>query len=432
MAAAGVPGPLDGVRVLAVGADVATRFAAWWLTESGADVAVYRPGWRPDPSDDAEARFERLAGRGLRAADFDADRPYTALVGDAASLAALSGAIPARLRAEASVVEVTSPLPTGGSFAETQSHDMALWARSGLGYLTSEITPAWGMGEPCLPLNRQASLLAGVAAAIAVAAGALTGASGAAPRRVSFDKLELLALLPMQPIAFAQLADRVVGRDARAPYPGGTMAAADGMVYVGAIDPKHWASLFRTVGELDWAADAVVRETAILREARDLIDARLREWARSATRAALVARTQAAHVPTAQVCRAADLVADPQLTARRFFEAGPGPPTPRLPWLARAGEPAATPHVTAPGRLRPPSDLPLAGLRVLDLTWAWAGPSRPPCSPTSARRSSTSSGSPPAATCAAIRPIATDARRRATAPAGGAPTSAARSASAST
>ena len=374
MAAAGVPGPLEGVRVLAVGADVATRFAAWWLTESGADVAVHRPGWRPGPADDAEARFERLVGRRVRAADFGADRPYAALVGDAASLAALSDAIPTPLRAEASVVEVTSLFPTGGSFAETQLHDMALWARSGLGYLTSEITPAWGMGEPCLPLNRQASLLAGVAAAIAVAAGALTRASGAAPRRVSFDKLELLALLPMQPIAFAQIADRVVGRDVRAPYPGGTMAAADGMVYVGAIDPKHWASLFRTVGELDWAADAVVRETAILREARDLIDARLREWARSATRAALVARTQAAHVPTAQVCRAADLVADPQLAARRFFEAGAGGATPRLPWLARAGEPAGGPRATAPGRVRPPSDPPLAGLRVLDLTWAWAGP----------------------------------------------------------
>ena len=139
--------------MLAVGADIATRFAAWWLTESGADVAVYRPGWRPGPADDAEARFERLAGRGLRAADFGADRPYAALIGDAASLAALSDAIPARLRTEASVVEVTSPLPTGGSFAETQLYDMALWARSGLGYLTSEITPAWGMGEPCLPLK---------------------------------------------------------------------------------------------------------------------------------------------------------------------------------------------------------------------------------------------------------------------------------------
>ena len=310
---------------------------------------------------------------------------------------------------------------------------MALWARSGLGYLTSEITPAWGMGEPCLPLNRQASLLAGVAAAIAVAAGALTRASGAAPRRVSFDKLELLALLPMQPIAFAQLADRVVGRDARAPYPGGTMAAADGMVYVGAIDPKHWASLFRTVGELDWAADAVVRETAILREARDLIDARLREWARSATRAALVARTQAAHVPTAQVCRAADVIADPQLAARRFFEAGAGAATPRLPWLARAGEPAATPPRDRPRAVcarRPICPSPACACSISP--GPGPAPSRPPCSPTSARRSSTSSGSPPAATCAAIRPIATDARGRPTSPAGGAPTSAARSASAST
>ena len=381
--AAVVPGPLEGLRALAVGADVATRFASWWLRACGADVVVYRPGWQADPADVGEARFERLVGRGVGDADFENDAAYGAIFGDADSLAALQDGIPPALRERASVVEVTSPFPGGASFAGVQTHDMALWARCGLGYLTRETTAALELGDPCLPLNRQPSFLAGMAAAFAVAADALAGETGAAgSRRLSVDKLELLALTPMQPIAFAQMEDRIVGKNSEVLYPGGVMKALDGVAYVRPVDPPHWASLFGVAGELEWAAESVVETPSLLLEARDLLDARLREWAASETRDGLVAKAQAAHVPVAPICHPSEMPGDAHLAARGFFGTSAEAPALRLPWLSRVDAPgAAAPAQTPTGVVRPAlglglplGGLPLAGLRVLDLTWAWAGP----------------------------------------------------------
>ncbi|PZC45062.1 MAG: Crotonobetainyl-CoA:carnitine CoA-transferase CaiB, partial [Chloroflexi bacterium] len=372
-------GPLDGLRVLAVGADVATRYASWWLSECGADVVAYRPRWQADPADAGEVRFERLVGRGVGEADFENDAAYGAIFGDADSLAALQDGIPLALREEASVVEVTSPFPGGASFAGVQSHDIALWARSGLGYLTRETTAALELGDPCLPLNRQPSFLAGMAAAFAVAADALARETGAAgSRRIGFDKLELLALTPMQPIAFAQMEDRIVGKNPEVLYPGGVMKALDGVAYVRPVDPPHWASLFGVAGELEWAAESVVETPSLLLEARDLLDARLREWVASETRDGLVAKAQAAHVPVAPICQPSEMPGDAHLAARGFFGTSGEAPALRLPWLSRVDPAGAEPPAkTATGavRSRPASPaLPLAGLRVLDLTWAWAGP----------------------------------------------------------
>lgn len=374
-----IAGPLDGVRVLAVGADVATRYASWWLSECGADVAVHRPGWQADATDETEALFERVVGRGVRAAEFDGDTAYSAIVGDADSLSALTDGIPRALRAQASIVEVTSPFPGGASFAAVQSHDVALWARSGLGYLTRETTDDLELGDPCLPLNRQASFLAGMAAAFAVAADALAGETGAPrSRRISYDKLELLALMPMQPIAFAQMEDRIVGKNPEVPYPGGVMATADGVAFVRPVNPPHWASLFRVAGELEWAAEGVEATPDLLLEGRDLIDARLREWAGSVTREGLVADAQVAHVPVAPICHPSEMRGDAHLAAREFFGTSAAAPPVRLPWLSRVDPAGAeAPPKTATGAVRPSSAspaLPLAGLRVLDLTWAWAGP----------------------------------------------------------
>jgi crotonobetainyl-CoA:carnitine CoA-transferase CaiB-like acyl-CoA transferase len=67
----------------------------------------------------------------------------------------------------------------------------------------------------------------------------------------------------------------------------------------------------------------------------------------------------------------ADVLTDEHLIAREFF----GLDGPTVPWIRTARE--TSPLARAPrarARWRPESGLPLEGLRVLDLSWAWAGP----------------------------------------------------------
>jgi crotonobetainyl-CoA:carnitine CoA-transferase CaiB-like acyl-CoA transferase len=359
-----------GLHVLALGSGASVRIAASWLGESGADAALYRPDWEtPSPGTTSE-RFERHTTRTCRSANFDDDTPYDAVICDAAGLAMYLKDVPASLLTNAATVEITGPEQDANDFDDTLTADIRLWARSGLGYLTRELDDAGRMGEPCLPVNRQASILAGIAGAIACIASALDESEASPPRHIKIDRLELLAGLPMQPLAFAQLADRIVGKEPGIALPGGTLATADGMAYVRPVEPAHWAGLLRLVGGLDDIAAVVESNPAILREANDRIDSRLRAWSMERDADDVSDTCQAEHIPVAPVCRPDQVVRDRHLLDRGFVtdsELG-------MPWISELGAPTDPTSADAEPTVRPSSDLPLAGLRILDLSWAWAGP----------------------------------------------------------
>ena len=141
------------------------------------------------------------------------------------------------------------------------------------------------------------------------------------------------------------------------------------------MEPSHWAQLFRLAGELDWAAAAVETTPELLREAYELLDARLRAWAASETSEQIIAQCQAEHIPAAPIRRSPEVVGDRHLAARELFQSDGEFRGVRPPWLTRVEEPSQEPAGGHAGdRVRPRGDLPLAGLRILDLTWAWAGP----------------------------------------------------------
>jgi crotonobetainyl-CoA:carnitine CoA-transferase CaiB-like acyl-CoA transferase len=295
-------------------------------------------------------------------------------------------------------VELTSPLPATENFDDALVNDMALWAQSGLGFLTREIDDDWQLGAPCLPITRQASMLAGIATATAAVAATLEDAS-APPRHIKLDQLELLALMPMQPIAFAQLEDRIVGRpDPDQPpvqLPGGTMPTANGMAYVRPVEPAHWNELLQLVGNLDWLAWMIEDDPSVLTQARGEVDKRIRDWALSLRSEQLSDLCQAEHVPVAPIYRPDEVLNDEHHKARGFFrDTNTNPDEPdalgsarvHLPFLASVVEPASeslgstssaevAQTVVSHPRLRSDAgNLPLAGVRILDRSWAWAGP----------------------------------------------------------
>lgn len=355
---------LAGLRVLTVGQTVATRIAASWLAECGADVLQ-----QDAPSASESATFSHQTGRLLSGASATAMTDFDAVVGEAGALASLGDT------GDATRVAITSPLPATENFDDALVDDMTLYARSGLGFLTHELDEQGEFGNFCLPRNRQASILAGMAAATAVACGAIEGPSGN-PRSISIDQLELLSLMPMQPVAFAQLSDMLMGQLAQRTgqrVPGGTLPTSNGMAYVRPVESAHWIVLLRLIGGLEWAAELLEADPqpATIRAHGDKIDVRMREWAAGLTSEALCDACQAEHVPVAMVYRPDQVATDTHLNARGFFRDDGV----NLPWISQFGsasgaarpEPAGLRQATA-------KPLPLAGLRVLDLSWAWAGP----------------------------------------------------------
>ena len=299
------------MRVLELGAELSVRVAGWWLAECGADVDVLRPDWQPPESGEAGARLERLIGRLKRSTDLEGNTAYGFLIADGESLVELLPLVPSGLLEEASIIEVTSAYGPTAGHAESLVADMALWARSGLGYLTREVDQA---GQ------------AGVAVALGAVTAAIERRGAERPRRIAVDKLELLTSLPMQPTAAAQLLDTVPGtptpRTAR-PALGGTVACADGVILLRPVEPAHWATLFSLIGGLEWAADEVEGRPELLAERVEELDERLRSWVGEQTSEALTERSQAAHVPIAPILRLDQVVRDQQLTDRQFFSNEP-------------------------------------------------------------------------------------------------------------
>jgi crotonobetainyl-CoA:carnitine CoA-transferase CaiB-like acyl-CoA transferase len=87
-------------------------------------------------------------------------------------------------------------------------------------------------------------------------------------------------------------------------------------------DDAQWRALRAALGKPAWAMDPALDTSAGRRATHDAIDERLREWTRTRERSALVTELRERGIPASEVadpCRL--LETNPQLRARRYFEA---------------------------------------------------------------------------------------------------------------
>jgi crotonobetainyl-CoA:carnitine CoA-transferase CaiB-like acyl-CoA transferase len=161
-------------------------------------------------------------------------------------------------------------------------------------------------------------------------------------------------------------------------YPGSIFQAADGPIMVMCRQQTEWDALKRALGSPAWSADqrfADPREVARLYA--DEADQHLVPWVRARSRGEVARLGSEFGFPTAPVRSVGDAIKDPQFAYRRFFRTVPGEAgpyeSPGAPWLIRQlpGPPAGTAPRLPDGK---PGGKPLAGLRVLDLSWVWSGP----------------------------------------------------------
>jgi crotonobetainyl-CoA:carnitine CoA-transferase CaiB-like acyl-CoA transferase len=323
----------------------ATQVAGWWLSTLGADVESSPTTGEIDLDlRDVVRRF--LARRVKQTIGTDADVVVGSGNGKEGSLGR------------------TVVLSSSGVFVDGMAAEQTLWAETGMADLTRESQGHADSGDPCVPSNRQPAFLTGTTMAIlAVAARIASLQGGEPPERMAVDSRNLLALLPMQPLARAQLAPgpTVVASTA---VPGGVFDALDGPLYARAVEPDHWRELLRRVPGLGDPTDG-----PFLGWDPIAVNAALAAWVKDQRRDDVAALLQGQHVPAAPIRSVGQVLDDPHLGARQFASRGVDPEV-RPPWIVlRHGQ-----GETAPPAGSPSPHLPLAGVRVLDLTWAWAGP----------------------------------------------------------
>ncbi|MGK0259944.1 MAG: crotonobetainyl-CoA:carnitine CoA-transferase CaiB-like acyl-CoA transferase [Candidatus Azotimanducaceae bacterium] len=169
--------------------------------------------------------------------------------------------------------------------------------------------------------------------------------------------------------------------------------AQDAPVFVVCIEQDQWLRLVKFMGDPEWASLPTFEDQPARQENQDLVHALVQEFVSTWKAADFYHAAQAERICVAPVMEIADLVENEHLISRKFFEHNGSATLLRSAVLTTQGRapirklaPKLGNHASA----LPPvsiveassnsdkpargSTKPLNGIRVLDLTWAWAGP----------------------------------------------------------
>ncbi len=251
-------------------------------------------------------------------------------------------------------------------------------------------------GPPLLPHDGQSGLLSGLAAFIPTAAAFLARDDGG--RRISVDQHEALALIVELDISYAlQGTARPrsgINRFGRH-YPASIYRAKDGWIGISTVTPAQWRGMCAVLGAPEMASDPRYATSQDRLQHSDELDAILEPlFARKAAhewfKIGMANRLPLVVVPTMDqlleqtVHRERGAFVPVEIGAARFEAPilpqrmgadGPlaGGRAPMLGegddrWSAAQNRPASA------ARRADPADLPLRGVRIVDLTMGWAGP----------------------------------------------------------
>jgi crotonobetainyl-CoA:carnitine CoA-transferase CaiB-like acyl-CoA transferase len=281
---------------------------------------------------------------------------------------------------------VVTPYGLDGPASDCAGSDLTAMASGGMAWLAGYEDTGPLVGD-CGLATASAAQYAAVVALVAALGRANTGGG----QLVDVSMQEVVALGTETAPQFLEMKGVVRRRlGERARQAGiGVYPCADGHVFLYAAESgvgRGWNLLVQWLAEsgvagaealLDpaWQDNAVKAQPA----QRERFAAVWQSFAAQRTRQSLFAEGQRRRIAIAPINHAVDVLADPHLRARGFFDTtgSPGPPY-RLsatPWRrAGTGDPTRAP---ARRTMLPRADgggLPLAGLRVVDLTWVGAGP----------------------------------------------------------
>jgi crotonobetainyl-CoA:carnitine CoA-transferase CaiB-like acyl-CoA transferase len=393
--------PLTGYLVVDLSCGIAGGYCTRLLADGGAEVVKVEPpegdwlrSWTasgtPIPPGTDGALFSFLAGA-KQSVVADPDRAEDLrLVGDLLDAAdaviwsrgsRLAEVLaPARIRRSHPHLVVTAITPFGldGPWAQRPATEFTLQAWSGgiigLGRGAPDRAPVYVGGQV-------GEWLSGAYAA----AGTMTSWRRGGSELVDLSMLETQVLsLTYFPVTFFEQSGRA-WRSGRGVWVPGVATAKDGLVGLGCGTAQQWFDLCVMVGHPEWIDDD--RPLVISKRAAELAP-EIRQWIADRTVEEVCDLAAAFRIPHSPITNGANAAAQEQFQVRQSLRANardgflePAPPYRLSPATLRAPEPAPRlgEHTPIP-RSRTTKDhadgeLPFSGLRVLDLTAFWAGPS---------------------------------------------------------
>lgn len=376
--------PLRGIRIVETATGVAGPYAAKLLGDLGATVTKFEPAGgdrsrrhgpfpdgRPDP--DRSALFIHLNAT-KATAPLDELEAHLAEADLLVDDGALTGRIQALRAARPSLVVASlSPFGSSGPYAGYKADDITLYALGG-----PMIQTGVAEREPCKLAGNQLQYQWGAVGALA-ALGALRRAErsgeGAQLEITGFETMMGSIDRQINHLLWRQWTGREVTRAPRgapALLPSGYFPCLDG--YVATVIVAGWLprllavlddpELTERCARSDWASDPDVP---------GLLEAGLYVFLAERTRQQAMADAGEHRLPLAPFNGPADLYDDPHFSARGFFVERDGDRVPRPPIRFHTERSGAEPAACTEGDADP-DELPLAGIRVLDLTEVWSGP----------------------------------------------------------
>ena len=412
---------LEGVRVLELGEMVSAAYASKLIGDLGAEVIkVEEPGGDParqrgpfpDDRVDAEKSGTFLAlNTNKRGLSLDLVQDATALRQLVAETDILIHNYPPRRMAELGIayepfrqlnprLVMCSITPFGLTGPHKDYHAYELTTAHGGGW-------AWlspGASErPDLPplkaAGHQADLQAGLTAAMGSMAAYARALETGQGEHIDLSVQEYVASFLEQNFVYYSYMGQVASRlGQRLLAPWGMFACRDGLIFMVTVEQDQWLRLVELMGNPEWASWEIFQDPFMRAQNWDVLKPYLDEWMQTWTVEELFKAGQARRICFAPVYSMEQLPRQRQLQERNIFvevshpAAGTlshlGPPyrfqddwwqiTRPAPLLgehnreilnrpARSAPPAARPQSSASG-------LPLEGIRVVDFSWAWAGP----------------------------------------------------------
>lgn len=402
------PAPLSGMRIVELSTGIAGAYCTKLLVDGGAEVVKVEPPqgdplrrWSASGADtgDEGALFAFLSGgKHSVVADIGAGVADSAFVDDLLSAAdavvwSRGSAVaehpdfaPAALRRRHGGLTVAAITPFGldGPWADRPATEFTLQAWSGgivgLGRGSADRAPVFVGGQVGEYF-----------------AGAYAGAALLASRRRGVGELIDLSMLETQilgltyyPVTYHRMLGRP-WRDARRVTVPGIARAKDGLVDVGCGTAQQWFDLCAMTGHEEWIDEG---SSLTITQQANLHAEELYAWVADQTVEEIRDLATAFRIPNAPVANGQNITGLDHFVERGSFVGHPGrgftqpgPPYRLTPAVLRAPAPAPrlgehTEHYrqqNAPERdgnaTSAPCALPFEGLRVLDLTTFWAGPS---------------------------------------------------------